>query len=91
LEERVASDSFVIRFPPRQPVGPVEQEIRRLADVDQRSLQPAVSESAREELRFADFLPDELADRAVLERLGDPAGVVGPLARKTRIIIADRA
>jgi ATP-dependent Lhr-like helicase len=91
LVVKVSSDNFVIRFPPGQPVGPVEQEIRRLAAVDPRSLRPAVNDSARDELKFGECLPVELENRVIEERPSDPGAVAGTLANRTRIIIADRA
>ena len=90
MDVRVTSDNFAVKFPPDQQVGLVEQEIQRLAHVDPRSLQPAVSESARDELKFAECLPVELADRVIQERLGDPAAVSATLARPTRIVLADQ-
>ena len=81
---------FVIRLPTHQAVRHVERDIRRLADLDPLSLRPAVSESARDELKFGECLPDELADRVVQVRLADPAGVADTLANRTRVIIADQ-
>jgi ATP-dependent helicase Lhr and Lhr-like helicase len=91
LDTRVTSDNFVIKFPPHQPLSTIEPEIRRLAAVDLRSLRPPVSESARDELKFAECLPLELANGVVRERLGDPSSMAGNLARLTRIVIADRS
>jgi ATP-dependent Lhr-like helicase len=91
LDMRTTSDNFMVKFPPHQQVGPVEQEIRRLAAVDPRSLHPPVSDSARDELKFAVCLPVELADRVARERLSDPGAVAGALTRPTRIVIVDHA
>ena len=91
LDLRSTSDNFVIKFPIHQQIGPVEQEIRRLAAVDPRSVRPAVSESARDGLKFAECLPIDLADRVVQERLGDPSAVAATLANRTRVIFADQA
>jgi hypothetical protein len=72
-------------------MGIVEQEIRRLSAVHPRSLHPPVSNSARDELKFAECLPVELADRVVQDRLGDQAAVAGCLGRPTKVVIAKQA
>jgi hypothetical protein len=76
---------------PGQPLDRIEQEIRRFAAVDPGSLQPPVSDAARDELKFAECLPVELAEQVVQERLGDPMGVAGILVSPARIVIADQA
>jgi hypothetical protein len=48
------------------------------------------SGAARDELKFGECLPVELADRVVLERLGDPAAVTVTLTRPMRIVNAEQ-
>lgn len=91
LDARATSDNFAVRFAPGQPLDRVEREVHRLADADPRSLGVPVRESARNELKFADCLPAELADRAIRERLDDPAAVADAFERTLRIVSSDRA
>ncbi len=80
----VAADNFVVRFEPGampEGVGPM---IDRLGDPDPRPILPAVSEEALEGLKFAKFLPRDLAIRVVRGRLSDEDGLKEILRRTTR-------
>ena len=90
LDMRVTSDNFMIRFPPRQPLGEIEPEIRHLAAVDPRSVRAPVSEATRDGLKFGECLPVELANRVIEDRLGDAAGIAGCLSRPTRTVLHDQ-
>lgn len=86
---KVTSDNFAIRFPPHQSIGPIDDELRRLGAADPRTLRPPVVAKARDELKFSECLPADLADQVVQERLADPWAVAETMGRPTRTIVAD--
>jgi ATP-dependent Lhr-like helicase len=86
LDMKVTFDNFAVKFPPHQPLVGIESEIRRLATVDPGSLRVSVSESARDELKFAECLPIDVANRVIQDYLGDPAAMARTLGRPTRVI-----
>ena len=53
LDMKVSSDNFVIKIPTQTPLAAIEQEIRRLAALDPRSLRAPVSRAARDGLSSA--------------------------------------
>jgi hypothetical protein len=88
---KATPDNLVIKWPLHQSLATIEEEIRRLTAIEPRSLQPQVSESARDALKFAEWLPVDLADQVVKERLSDPTAIAGTIARPTRMVSTDRS
>ncbi len=89
LTMKLRSDNFAIRFPPRQPIGPIDDEIRRLQAADPSDIRPSVAEAARDELKFSECLPLDLADRVVEARLADREAITDTLMRPTRTIVVE--
>jgi ATP-dependent Lhr-like helicase len=86
LELRVTGDNLAVRFQSPPDVLAVERTIAALRDADADVFAPAVSEAARDGLKFSECLPTELADRVIRARLSDPIGVAEALGRRTRNI-----
>jgi ATP-dependent Lhr-like helicase len=83
---RVEHDDFALTFEPHLASDAIEGALEQLRKRDPKSMRPEVDAHGIDGLKFSECLPRELALDMLTERLSDPDGARGVLARRIKFV-----